>query len=47
MGGRMTSGFVLEPEPNTSAIVVLSGGQVFGDVESSFRRRDALGAEDL
>jgi hypothetical protein len=26
MGGRLTSGFLLEPEQSTSAIVVLSRG---------------------
>ena len=50
MRGRLTSGFLLEPEQNTSAIVVLSGGQVFCDAGSSFspprrggRRRFVIG----
>ncbi len=47
MGGRLTSGFLLEPEQNTSAIVVLTGAQVFCDVESSFSPGETLRAPKI
>ena len=47
MGGRLTSGFLLEPEQSTSAIVVLSGAKYLVMQSRAFRRRDAVGAEDL